>query len=116
MSKHVARANSKDNVSVISNLTDKTLKAATTMMGGTQLHHVDDSSTISGMTSKSKMQLAVKEALKGVSEEHNKAMMEQQQHFQREIDALRHCKTILESVMQRNRSPPRPWKHPLQMR
>jgi S-adenosylmethionine synthetase len=46
-------------------------------------------SGVSGMTSKSKTQLAVRQAKKDVSVEHNKAMEEQQQRFQREIDRLR---------------------------
>lgn len=88
MAKQVAMANGEDEVSVISNLTEKTLKAATSVTGK-QSTAPDDTSTISGMTSKSKTQLAVREAIKGVSLEHNKVMKEQQQKFQKEIDALR---------------------------
>jgi hypothetical protein len=88
MAKHIAMAHGEDEVSVISNLTDKTLKAATSISGKTPRSR-DDNSTISGNTSKSKTQLAVKEALKEVSVEHNRAMTEQQQKFQQEIDALR---------------------------
>jgi hypothetical protein len=89
--KGLALANGEDEISVLSTLTDKTLKEATT-------RHSNPSSTgdamsvgsiVSGMTSKSKTRLAVKEAIKEVSAEHNKAMEEQQQRFQREIATLR---------------------------
>jgi len=59
MEKQVAMANGQDDISMISNLTDKTLKAATTIP-----RHSNDrseaSSLASGFTSKSKTQLAVK--------------------------------------------------------
>jgi hypothetical protein len=88
MAKHVAMANGQDDISMISNLTDKTLKAATTVPQ--QLHDRSEASSLaSGYTSKSKTQLAVKEALKEVSIEHNKAMVEQQKLFQKELDALK---------------------------
>jgi hypothetical protein len=82
----VAMANGEDDVSIISNLTDKTLKAAMKPMSK---NTGDASSTESGMTSKSKTQLAVKAALLEVSSEHNKAMVEQQKKFQQEIEQLR---------------------------
>ena len=47
------------------------------------------SSQQSGNTSKSKTQAAVKEALKDVSLQHNKAMKEQHDKFQRELEELR---------------------------
>jgi hypothetical protein len=81
--KAMAMANGEDEVSVLSNLTEKTLKAAT-KPGGT-----DETSVASGHTSRSKTQAAVRAALKEVSLEHNKAMAEQQKKFQQELAALR---------------------------
>jgi hypothetical protein len=79
----MAMASGEEDVSVISNLTEKTLKAATTP-GGTE-----EASMASGHTSRSKTQAAVRAALKEVSLEHNKAMAEQQKKFQQELAALR---------------------------
>jgi hypothetical protein len=62
---------------VISNLTEKTLHAATTAARPRMLAK-DDSSIESGHTSCSKTQAAVKAALKEVSLEHSKAMAEQE--------------------------------------
>lgn len=62
-------ANGEDDVSVLSTLTEKTLKVAT-VPGG----RVDASSVASGQTSRSKTQAAVRAALKEVFLEHNKAM------------------------------------------
>jgi hypothetical protein len=88
--KEVAMANGEDDVSLLSNLTDKTLKEANTPSTGNQ----DDGTSIqSGMTSRSKTQLAVKEALKAVSLEHKKALQEQQQKFQKELDVLKQSLT-----------------------
>jgi len=80
--KTMAMAQGDDDISILSNLTDKTLKAATSVTG-------EEGSVQSGNTSRSKTQLAVKEALKEVSLEHNKAMEEQQKRFQEEIATLR---------------------------
>jgi hypothetical protein len=89
--KAIALASGTDDVSVLSQLTEKTLRAATaTTMAGR--HDNDESSIESGHTSRSKTQVAVKEALKEVSLEHNKAMEEQKQKFQRELEAL--CKSM----------------------
>jgi hypothetical protein len=79
----MAMANGEDDISVLSNLTEKTLKAATTAGGS------EETSVASGHTSRSKTQAAVRAALKEVSLEHNKAMVEQQQKFQQELAALR---------------------------
>lgn len=87
--KHLAMANGEDEISMLSSLTEKTLKEATTTNKGTKEASNDDNSTGSGMTSKSKTQLAVRNALKEVSLEHNKAMAEQQHKFQQEIEKLR---------------------------
>jgi hypothetical protein len=86
--KAIALASGTDDVSVLSQLTDKTLRAATSSQapGGTSN---DDSSVESGQTSRSKTQAAVKEALKEVSLEHNKAMEEQRAKFQCELEELR---------------------------
>jgi hypothetical protein len=81
--KAMAMANGEEDISVLSNLTEKTLKAATTPGGS------EDASVASGHTSRSKTQAAVRAALKEVSLEHNKAMVEQQQKFQQELAALR---------------------------
>jgi hypothetical protein len=81
--KAMAMANGEEEVSVLSTLTEKTLKAATASGG------VEDTSVASGQTSKSKTQAAVRAALKEVSLEHNKAMAEQQKKFQQEMAALR---------------------------
>jgi hypothetical protein len=81
--KTMAMANGEDDVSVLSTLTEKTLKAATVPGGA------DASSVASGQTSRSKTQAAVRAALKEVSLEHNKAMAEQQKKFQQEMAALR---------------------------
>jgi hypothetical protein len=87
--KAMAMANGEDDVSVLSQLTDKTLKAATSRSGHTSPSDSTLNSQQSGMTSKSKTQAAVKEALKDVSLQHNKAMREQQEKFQKEIEELR---------------------------
>lgn len=84
--KQVAMANGEDEVSVISNLTDKTLQDAKIPH---QTAPQDNESIQSGMTSKSKTRLAVKEALQAVTIEHGKALKEQQQKFQKEIDELK---------------------------
>eukprot|EP00557_Chaetoceros_sp_GSL56_P000600 CAMPEP_0176493588 /NCGR_PEP_ID=MMETSP0200_2-20121128/9627_1 /TAXON_ID=947934 /ORGANISM="Chaetoceros sp., Strain GSL56" /LENGTH=282 /DNA_ID=CAMNT_0017891257 /DNA_START=202 /DNA_END=1050 /DNA_ORIENTATION=- len=86
--KAIALASGTDDVSVLSQLTDKTLRAATTTMTSGGASH-DDSSIESGQTSRSKTQAAVKEALKEVSLEHNRAMEEQRVKFQRELEELR---------------------------
>lgn len=88
--KVMAMANGEDDASVLSQLTDKTLKEATScpMNGGTSTTS-SVTSAQSGNTSKSKTQAAAKEALKEVSIEHNKAMIEQKLLFQKEIEALR---------------------------
>lgn len=80
--KQVAMANGEDDISLLSNLTDKTLQEA----NGVQ---PDNVSIQSGMTSRSKTQIAVKEALQAVSSEHNKALKEQQAKFQKEIAELK---------------------------
>jgi hypothetical protein len=88
--KVMAMANGEDEASVLSQLTDKTLKEANLRSRpGTSSSASSVTSIQSGNTSKSKTQAAVKEALKEVSLEHNKAMMEQKQLFQKEIEALR---------------------------
>jgi hypothetical protein len=89
--KGLAMAHGEDEVSVISMLTDKTLKEATTYSAHLKStgEEMSVGSAVSGMTSKSKTQLAIREAIKEVSVEHNKAMEEQQQRFQREIAKLR---------------------------
>jgi len=81
--KMMAMASGEEDVSVISNLTEKTLKAAT------KLSDTEELSMASGQTSRSKTQAAVRAALKEVSLEHNKAMAEQQKKFQQELAALR---------------------------
>jgi len=86
--KGLAMANREEEVSVVSALTDKTLKEASTLPGHQKASSAT-SSVASGMTSRSKTQLAVKEALKEVSVEHNRAMEEQQRRFRQEIDELR---------------------------
>lgn len=86
--KHLAMANGEDDISILSSLTEKTLKAAT-KIPGTSGRGDDGMSVESGMTSKSKTQLAVRSALKEVSAEHHKAMEEQQKKFEREIAQLR---------------------------
>jgi hypothetical protein len=91
--KQVAMANGEDDVSIVSNLTDKTLRDANDSVKGIQ---GDGSSVQSGMTSRSKTQLAVKEALQVVSLEHNKALKEQQRKFQRELDDLK--KTLAQAT------------------
>jgi hypothetical protein len=85
--KALALASGADDVSILSQLTEKTLRAAT--MAATGSNGQDESSIESGNTSRSKTQAAVKEALKEVSIEHNKAMEEQRLKFQRELEALR---------------------------
>ena len=89
MAKAIAMANGEDEASVLSQLTDKTLKEA---MSHPRNSSTSSSSSVtsvqSGNTSKSKTQAAVKEALKEVSLEHNKVMTEQKQLFQKEIEAL----------------------------
>jgi hypothetical protein len=87
--KAMAMANGEDDVSLLSQLTDKTLKEATARRGKSSPSTQSLQSQNSGNTSKSKTQAAVKEALKEVSMEHNKAMQEQQAKFQREIENLR---------------------------
>jgi hypothetical protein len=89
MDKQIAMANGEDDVSILSTLTDKTLKEATRVTTPTAGEQRDDNSISSGMTSKSKTQLAVRSALKEVSVEHNKAMEEQRKQFQLELDRLR---------------------------
>lgn len=84
--KQVAMANGEDEVSVISNLTDKTLQDATLPQ---QTSSRDSDSVQSCMTSKSKTRLAVKEALQVVTTERRRALQEQQQRFQKEIDELK---------------------------
>ena len=87
--KTMAMAHGEDDISILSNLTEKTLKASRSRTG----NHSPSESTInsqqSGNTSKSKTQAAVKEALKDVSLQHNKAMQEQKEKFRKEIEALR---------------------------
>lgn len=87
--KTMAMANGMDDVSVLSQLTDKTLKAASSRSGQTSPSDNSMSSQQSGNTSKSKTQAAVKEALKDVSLQHSKAMKEQHDRFQRELEELR---------------------------
>jgi hypothetical protein len=90
MAKAIAMANGEDEASVLSQLTDKTLKEASACSRqGTSSSSVSVTSVRSGNTSKSKTQAAVRDALKEVSLEHNKAMIEQRQMFQKEIEALR---------------------------
>jgi hypothetical protein len=84
--KYTAMANGEDEVSILSNLTEKTLQEANKAGTTTSIH--EEQSVQSGMTSRSKTQLAVKEALQAVSLEHNKALKEQQKKFQLEIEAL----------------------------
>lgn len=91
--KQVAMANGEDDVSIVSNLTDKTLRDANDSVKGIQ---GDGNSVQSGMTSRSKTQLAVREALQVVSLEHNKALKEQQRKFQRELDDLK--KTLAQAT------------------
>jgi hypothetical protein len=88
--KQVAMANGEDDVSLLSNLTDKTLRDANTPG---PVNQEDGASVQSGMTSRSKTQLAVKEALKAVSLEHKKALQEQQQKFQKELEVLKQSLT-----------------------
>lgn len=103
--KTLALASGTDDVSILSQLTDKTLKAVTTTMdSGRSLK--DDSSIESGQTSKSKTQAAVREALKEVSLEHNRAMEEQQMKFQKEMEALR--KSMERNYTLRNTHPDEP--------
>lgn len=89
-SKTMAMASGEDDISVLSQLTDKTLKASMSRSGhqsptgGSSVN-----SHQSGMTTKSKTQAAVKEALRDVSIQHNQAMKEQQAKFQKEIESLR---------------------------
>jgi hypothetical protein len=87
----MAMANGEDDASVLSQLTDKTLKEANLRppRNGATSSASSVTSLQSGNTSKSKTQAAVKEALKEVSIEHNKAMIEQKRQFQKEIEALR---------------------------
>lgn len=80
--KAMAMAQGEDDVSIVSNLTEKRLRAATSV------HGEDTSSVQSGNTSRSKTKLAVTVALKEVTIEHSKAMAEQQTRLQREIDKL----------------------------
>lgn len=90
LAKVIAMANGEDEASVLSQLTDKTLKEANLRpRPGTSSSTSSVTSVQSGNTSKSKTQAAVKEALKEVSLEHNKAMTEQKKLFQKEIEALR---------------------------
>jgi hypothetical protein len=90
MAKAMAMANGEDEVSVLSQLTEKTLKEANTRIRhGTSSSSSSITSGQSGNTSKSKTQAAVRDALKEVSLEHNKAMLEQKQLFQKEIESLR---------------------------
>jgi hypothetical protein len=86
--KAIALASGMDDVSVLSQLTEKTLRAATTT-ATTDQNGQDDLSLVSGNTSRSKTQAAVKEALREVSIEHNKAMEEQRLQFQCELETLR---------------------------
>jgi hypothetical protein len=90
--KNMAMANGEDDVSILSTPTDKTLQAAVTRPGEHNGKN-DDTSIQSGMTSKSKTQQAVKLALKEVSIEHQRAMSEQQQKFQKEIEELKRALT-----------------------
>jgi hypothetical protein len=76
--KHTALVNGEDDVSMLSNLTDKTLQEANKTGEGSAY---ENQSVQSGMTSRSKTQLAVKEALQAVSLEHKKALQEQQKSF-----------------------------------
>lgn len=89
--KAIALANGTDDVSILSQLTEKTLKAATSATIVMNRNTQDDLSIESGNTSCSKTQAAVKEALKEVSLEHNKAMEEQRLKFQRELEELRNA-------------------------
>jgi hypothetical protein len=90
MAKAISMANGEDEASVLSQLTDKTLREASARSRqGTTSSSSSVTSVQSGNTSKSKTQAAVRDALKEVSLEHNKAMMEQKQLFQKEIEALR---------------------------
>ena len=86
--KTIAMASGTVDVSLLSQLTDKTLKAATSATA-TGRNVQNDGSTASGNTSHSKTQAAVQDALKEVSLEHNKVMEEQRLKFQRELAALR---------------------------
>jgi hypothetical protein len=90
--KAMAIANGTDDVSILSQLTEKTLKEATSRRpNDTQSIHSLQSQE-SGNTSKSKTQAAVKEALKDVSLQHNQAMKEQQEKYQKEIETL--CRAL----------------------
>jgi hypothetical protein len=102
--KTMAMANGEDDASVLSQLTEKTLKAATSKHGSGLPSGSTVTSQQSGMTSKSKMQAAVKEALKDISLQHNKAMKEQQEKFQREIEVLRKALEDRTTVSQTNHS------------
>jgi hypothetical protein len=104
--KTMAMANGEDDVSVLSQLTDKTLKAVTSRSGQTSPSNSSVNSQQSGNTSKSKTQAAVKEALKDVSLQHNKAMKEQHDKFRREIEALRQ-KLQTQSTVTSDTTPPR---------
>jgi len=88
--KVMAMANGEDEASVLSQLTDKTLKEANLRpRTGNTSSASSVTSAQSGNTSKSKTQAAVKEALREDSIEHNKAMLEQKKQFQKELEALR---------------------------
>ena len=89
--KAVAMASGEDDVSILSQLTEKTLKEATSRKkkDGTQSSDSSIASYQSGMTSRSKTQAAVKEVLKEVTIQHSKAMKEQHDRFQKELETLR---------------------------
>jgi hypothetical protein len=91
--KAMAMANGEDDVSILSQLTEKTLKEAKSRRrkDGTQSSDSSIASTQSGLTSRSKTQAAVKEVLKEVSIQHTQAMKEQHDRFQKEIEALCHA-------------------------
>jgi len=110
--KAMAMANGEDDVSVLSQLTDKTLKASMSRTGSRSPSDSTVSSQQSGMTSKSKTQAAVKEALRDVSIQHNQAMQEQQAKFQKEIESLRQAlasrTTVSPNTQADNEEPPKP--------
>mmetsp|Transcript_1469 Transcript_1469/g.2680 ORF Transcript_1469/g.2680 Transcript_1469/m.2680 type:complete len:140 (+) Transcript_1469:216-635(+) len=103
----MAMANGEDDVSILSQLTEKTLKEATSRRRKDGIQSSDSSiaSNQSGMTSRSKTQAAVREVLKEVSIQHNQAMKEQHDRFQKELEALRQA-LANQTAVAPPRSPP----------
>jgi hypothetical protein len=116
MAKQLAMANGEDEVSILSSLTEKTLKEATTAQDKST-GNSEDGSTQSGHTSRSKTQQAVRNALKEVSMEHNRAMAEQQYKFQQELAKLRQAWRANSHQLHQHaplrlllKIPPSPWR------